>query len=191
MDPKDYATSSCNDGIVNSGQKKKIDTHSLRNTDLNLTQEQVQANKRLRSPSKQSPCANKRHSPRNHPPILHKLDTNKVSITSSKEIDTETLLVSQDKALTFSEPLKSKLHLGMKHSADLLGKFPISNFSSPEEAIMREQQNNNISKYLLMFQKNYIEHEVINIILSHTNSPTHTSFLYHREIKRYLLCNKE
>ena len=48
---------------------------------------------------------------------------------------------------TFSDPLKTKLHLGIKNFADLLGKFPISNFSSPEEAIMREQQNNNVSKY--------------------------------------------
>ena len=78
LDPKDYAISSRNDGIDNSGQRKKIDIHSLKNPDLKLTQEQVQANKRLRSPSKQSPFANKRHSPRNHPPILHKLDTNKV-----------------------------------------------------------------------------------------------------------------
>ena len=148
LDPKDYAISSCNDGIINSGQKKKIDTHSLKNTNLKLTQEQVQANKRLCSPSKQYPFANKRHSPRNHPLILQKLDANKVSIKSSNEIDTATLLVSQDKTLTFSDPLKSKLHLGMKHSVDLLGKFPISNFSSPEEAIIREQQNNNVSKYL-------------------------------------------
>ena len=147
LDPKDYAISSRNDGIDNSGQRKKIDIHSLKNPDLKLTQEQVQANKRLRSLSKQSPFANKRHSSHNHPPILHKLDTNKVSIKSSNEIDTATPLVLQDKTLTFSDPWKSKLHLGMKHSADLLGKFPISNFSSPEEAIMREQQNNNVSKY--------------------------------------------
>ena len=133
LDPKDYAISSCNDGIDNSGQKKKIDIHSLRKTDLTLTQEQVQANKRLRSPSKQLPLTNKRHSPGNHPPILHKLDANKVSIKSSKEIDTSTLLVSHDKTLTFSDPLKRKLHLG---STDLLGKSTISNFSSPVEAIM-------------------------------------------------------
>jgi len=148
LDPKDYAFSSRNDGIYISGQKKKIDKHNAWNPNSRLTEEQVQANKRLRSPSKQSPFAKKRHSPRNHPPILHKLDANKVSITSSNEIDTATLLVSQDKTLTFSDPLKSKLHLGMKHSADLLGKSTISNFSSPEEAIMREKQNNNVSKYL-------------------------------------------
>ena len=148
LDPKVYAISSCNDGIDNSGQKKKIDIHSLMNPDFKLTQEQVQANKRLRSPSKQSPFANKRHSPRNHPPILHKLDANKVSIKSSNEIDTSTLLVSHDKTLTFSDPLKRKLHLGMKHSADLLGKSTISKFSSPAETIRREKQNNNVSKYL-------------------------------------------
>ena len=148
LDPKDYAISSCNDGIDNSGQKKKIDIHSLRKTDLTLTQEQVQANKRLRSPSKQLPLTNKRHSPGNHPPILNKLEANKVSITSSNEIDTSTLLVSHDKTLTFSDPLKRKLHLGMKHSADLLGKSTIFNFSSPEETIRKEKQNNNVSKYL-------------------------------------------
>ena len=137
LDPKDYATSSYNDGIDNSGQKKKIDIHSLRETDLKLSQEQVQANKRLRSPSKQLPLTNKRHSPGNHPPILQKLDENKVSIKSSNEIDTSTLLVSHDKTLTFSDPLKKKLHLGMKHSADLLGKSTISNFSSLEETIRR------------------------------------------------------
>ena len=117
-------------------------------TNLELTQEQVQANTRLRSPSKQLPLTNKRHSPGNHPPILNKLEANKVSITSSKDIDTSTLLVSHDKTLTFSDPLKRKLHLGIKHSADLLGKSTIFNFSSPEEIIRKEKQNNNVSKYL-------------------------------------------
>ena len=135
----------------------------------------MQANKRLRSPSIQSPFVNKRQYPRNHPPILN-LDTNIISIESSNEIDTATLLVSQDKTLTFPDPLNNKLPLGIKHSDDLLGKLPISNFSSPGKTIMREQQNNNVSKYLLMFQKNYIKHEVINIILLHTNSHIHHLF---------------
>ena len=146
LDPKDYAISSCNDGIYNSGQKKKIDKHNPWNSDSRLTHEQVQANKRLRSPSIQSPFANKRQSPRNHPPIL-KQDTNIVSIDSSNDIDTATLLVSQDKTLTFSDSLKHKLHLGIKHSDDLLGKLHISNFSSPEETIKRKQQHSNVSKY--------------------------------------------
>ena len=119
----------------------------------------MQDNKRLRSALIQFPVANRKKSRDKHLPILKKLeDIEETLIDSSNAIDTATLLAPQNKELTFSNSMKAKLHLGMNYSEDILGKSPVSSFSSTEEITMRKQQHNNVSKYLLVISEKNILH---------------------------------